>query len=67
MKLVEKTILPHLKDLYYSGIEECGEKGISSSNVTDWMIQEVVSELDVSPQEASKIVADTMIEMGCWS
>lgn len=67
MKIVEKTILPQLADTFYLGIEECQEKGLSSSNVTNWMIQEVVSELDVSPTEATKIVADTMIEMGCWS
>lgn len=67
MKLVEKTILPHLADTFYLGIEECQDKGISSSNITTWMIQQVVSELDVSTREASKIVADTMIAMGCWS
>jgi len=67
MKIIEKTILPHLADTFYLGAEECEEKGICISNVWDWMIQQVVSELDVSTREASKIVADTMVAMGCWS
>ena len=66
MKILEKTILPQLADTFYLGVEECQEKGLSSSNVTNWMIQEVVSQLDVSTKEATKIVADTMIAMGCW-
>lgn len=68
MEIKEKIILPQLVDTYYLGIEDMasGFSRTTHQDITEWMIQEVVAVLNCSVSKASKVVADTMLEMKCW-
>ena len=67
MEIRDKIILPHLVETYHNGCEAVmNDSRLDYHDITNWMVQEVVSELDCSVPEAHTVVAETMIETGCW-
>jgi hypothetical protein len=73
MEIRDKIILLQLVKTYNQGCVDAVSGNLRGPdlaahwlNVSHCMIQEVVCRLDCSVREAEKVIAETMIETGCW-